>query len=139
MLLWTEKPSLDEINNNMTGTMVTQLGIKITSINDLSITATMPVDDRTKQPYGILHGGASVVLSETLGSLAGNLCLVKPNYAVGLEINANHLRKVSDGHVEGVVTNVHLGKKTQVWNVNIYNINRKLTCTSRITLAVINV
>ncbi len=137
MILWNTPYSVDIINSNMLGSMVEFLGIKVICINDTSIIGSMPVDSRTKQPFGLLHGGASVVLAETLGSLAGNLCLPEGSQAVGLEINANHIRSVKEGIVTGTVTNIHLGKKTQVWNINILDENRKLTCTSRITLAVI--
>jgi len=99
----------------------------------------MPVDHRTRQPFGILHGGASVVLAETLGSVASYLCLTDPvkQRAVGLEINANHLRPVSEGWVYGKVTAVHLGRKTHLWDIKITNEGGKLVCVSRITVMIV--
>ena len=103
-----------------------------------SLTGTMPVDDRTRQPYGILHGGASVVLAETLGSVASNLIVWEDgNIGVGMEVNANHLRPVRDGYVRGVCTPVHIGAKTHVWDIKIYEKDGKLSCISRLTVAIV--
>lgn len=115
------------------------LGIQFTEISENSITATMPVDERTKQPFGILHGGASVVLAEIIGSIASNFVIDNDKWlAVGLEINANHLRPVSKGFVTAVCTPLHIGSKTHVWDIKIYNDQGKMSCISRLTTAIIN-
>ncbi|ROT95974.1 hotdog fold thioesterase [Marinobacter sp. R17] len=120
-------------------TAVRSLGIEYLEVGDDFIKAKMPVDERTRQPFGILHGGASVVLAETLGSMAANYCLRKPDQvAVGLEINANHIRSVASGWVYGTARPFHIGGSTQVWEIRIENEEGKLTCVSRITMAVIN-
>lgn len=115
------------------------VGIEYLEIGDDFITARMPVDQRTRQPFGILHGGASVVLAETLGSVASFLCLDDPSKqtAVGLEINANHLRPVSEGWVFGKVTPLHIGRKTHLWDIKITNGEGKLVCASRITVMIV--
>lgn len=114
------------------------LDIKFVEITDQSLTATMPVDDRTKQPMGILHGGASVVLAETLGSVASNLIVDTSKFAgVGLEINANHLKPVTSGFVKAVCLPLHIGSKTHVWDIKLYNDQQKLTCVSRLTVAIV--
>jgi len=121
------------------GTAVENLGIVVTDAGADWLRATMPVDARTKQPYGLLHGGASVLLAETLGSMAGGLC-VDPAKAmvVGLEINANHLRAVREGTVTGTAKAVHVGRSTQVWEIRIENEAGKPVCLSRLTLAVVS-
>ncbi|RZA27571.1 MAG: hotdog fold thioesterase [Lysobacteraceae bacterium] len=120
--------------------MVGHLGITITEAGEDWLRGTMPVDERTRQPYGLLHGGASVALAETLGSMAGGLCVDPQREAVvGLEINANHLRAVRSGVVTGTARALHVGRTTQVWEIRIENEARKLVCVSRITLAVIAV
>ena len=118
--------------------MVEHVGIVITKLGDDFIEGTMPVDQRTLQPAGILHGGASVVLAETLGSLAANL-VVDPAafYCVGLDINANHIRSVREGIVTGVAKPLHIGSTTQVWQIEISNEAGRLTCISRLTMAVL--
>ena len=100
----------------------------------------MPVDHRTHQPFGILHGGASVVLAETLGSIASYLCLKDPTkeQAVGLEINANHIRSVKEGFVYGKVTPIHIGRSTHIWEIRITNQENKLVCVSRLTVAIVD-
>ncbi len=119
-------------------TMATHLGIEFTEVGEDYICAKMPVDDRTKQPMGLLHGGASVVLAETLGSVAATLSVDQEKYAcVGLEINANHIRAAKEGFVYGKTTPLHIGRSTHVWQINITNEEGKLVCTSRITMAVI--
>jgi 1,4-dihydroxy-2-naphthoyl-CoA hydrolase len=120
-------------------TMVEHLGIVFTGLGDNYIEATMPVDHRTHQPMGLLHGGASVVLAETLGSVAATCC-VDPSqqYCVGLDINANHLKSIRSGVVKGRTTPIHIGKRTQVWEIRITNEQQELLCISRITLAVID-
>ena len=119
------------------GTAIQALGIEFTAIGADHLVATMPVDARTRQPYGLLHGGASVVLAETLGSSAGNLCVDDGQVCVGLEINANHLRAVRDGHVTGTARPLHLGRTTQVWEIRIEDARGRLACVSRLTLAVV--
>lgn len=119
-------------------TMVEHLDIRFTDVGPASITATMPVDARTHTPFGHLHGGASVVLAETLGSVAANHCLdTRSYYAAGLEINANHVRTVATGRVTGVVTPVHVGRSTQVWETRISDEQDRLVCVSRLTVAVL--
>ena len=113
------------------------LDIKITKIGENFIMATMPLNEKTIQQFGILHGGASVVLAETIGSLASNLCLEDNSYSVGLEINANHIKSVSEGFVTGITNAIHIGKSTHVWEIKIMN-NEKITCISRLTTAVLN-
>nr|WP_243700029.1 hotdog fold thioesterase [Lysobacter sp. N42] len=114
------------------------LGIVFTEIGADFLRATMPVDARTKQPYGLLHGGASVLLAETLGSTAGNLCVPEDRICVGIEINANHLRAVRDGVVTGTARPLHVGRATQVWEIRIEDARGRLACVSRITLAVVD-
>ena len=130
--------SIDELNRLSRGTLIEHLGIVFTAAGEDWLQATMPVEPRTRQPYGLLHGGASVVLAETLGSSAGNLCLdTREQMAVGLEINANHLRAVREGSVTGTAKALHVGRSTQVWEIRIENEAGKLVCISRLTLAVI--
>ena len=129
---------IDVLNTLARGTLVEHLGIVVTGAGDDWLRATMPVDTRTKQPYGLLHGGASVALAETLGSMAGGCC-VDPAHegVVGLEINANHLRAVREGIVTGTARAIHVGRSTQVWEIRIENEAGKPVCVSRITLAVV--
>ena len=130
--------SLDALNQLSRGTLIEHLGIVFTGAGEDWLQATMPVEGRTKQPYGLLHGGASVVLAETLGSSAGNLCLdTRESMAVGLEINANHLRAVRQGVVTGTARAVHVGRGTQVWDIRIEDERGRPTCVSRLTLAVV--
>lgn len=119
--------------------MLEHLGIQFTEIGDGTIEARMPVDHRTHQPFGILHGGASVALAETLGSVAAMCCLDGANqYCVGLDINANHIKSVREGFVIGRVKSVHVGKKTHVWEIRITTEKEELVCISRITMAVLD-
>ncbi|MGB1581071.1 MAG: hotdog fold thioesterase [Nevskiales bacterium] len=138
MSLWHQAPTLEQLNGFSKNNMNAHLGIEVTSILDDALVGTMPVDHRTKQPYGILHGGASVVLAETLGSMAGGLC-VDPDkhYVVGLDINANHLRSVTSGTVTGKASPIHIGRSTQVWNIEITDEQGRKVCISRLTLAVL--
>jgi 1,4-dihydroxy-2-naphthoyl-CoA hydrolase len=131
--------TLAQLNAKSANTLVSHLGIEFTEIGPAHLIARMPVDARTHQPLGLLHGGASVVLAETLGSVAATLC-VNPDiqYCVGLEINANHIKSVRSGFVFGRTTPVHVGKRTQVWEIRITNEQHELVCVSRITLAVID-
>ena len=129
---------MPEMLNSGKKSMVTHLGIEFTEVGEDFIVAKMPVDDRTKQPMGLLHGGASVVLAETLGSVAASLVVDSKKYAcVGLEINANHIRAAREGYVYGKTTPLHIGRSTHVWQIQITNEAGKLICTSRITMAVI--
>ena len=138
MPLWKQLPDLTQIERWSRATLAQTLGITITEIGDDYHKGTLPVDHRTHQPFGLLHGGASVALAETLGSLAGNLCLdPQREVAVGLEINANHLRSIKSGTVTGTARALHLGKSTQVWQIEIVDEKNRLICVSRLTLAVI--
>ncbi len=136
-MIWSNKVEISSINK-MSKNMVTLLDIQFTEITDDSLTATMPVDSRTQQPFGILHGGASVVLAETVGSVASNLVIGPGDYLpVGLEINANHLRPVTEGRVTAKCTPIHIGKKSHVWDIRITNDEGKMVCVSRLTVAII--
>lgn len=132
---------LEQIKQLDTNTIANHLGIEYTEVGDDYIVARMPVDHRTRQPFGLLHGGASVVLAETLGSVASYLLLPDPTkqQAVGLDINANHIRGVKSGWVYGKVTPIHVGRSTHVWEIKITNEDGKLVCISRLTIAIIAV
>ncbi|HLW50257.1 MAG TPA: hotdog fold thioesterase [Sphingobacteriaceae bacterium] len=137
-MLWKQKPTIEQLNSRFDNNIGKFIGIEFVEITDDSLSAIMPVDERTKQPYGILHGGASVVLAETLGSIASNLIIDSESFVgVGLEVNANHLRPVSSGHVKGVCTPIHIGRTTHVWDIRIYEKHGKLNCISRLTVAII--
>jgi 1,4-dihydroxy-2-naphthoyl-CoA hydrolase len=139
MAIWFNQPALEEINALGQGTMVEYLQIKFTEIGDDYLVATMPVNQRTKQPLGLLHGGASAALAETLGSIASILCLDQEKYyAVGLVINSNHMRAVREGVVTGYTRPVHLGRTTHVWDIEIFNQDKKLVNVTRLTMAVLN-
>lgn len=138
-MIFISNPTLDQLNSTGKDNMVSHLGIVFTAIGDDFIEATMPVDSRTKQPMGLLHGGANVVLAETLGSIAAAYTLNKEKQAaVGLEINANHLKSVREGLVKGVAKPIHLGKTTQVWEIKIVNEANQLCCISRLTMAILD-
>ena len=128
---------LDELNALSRNTAIEALGIVFTGIGEDWLRATMPVDARTHQPYGLLHGGASVLLAETLGSSAGGLCAPEGCGVVGIEINANHLRGVREGMVTGTARPLHVGRSTQVWEIRIEDAAGRLVCISRLTLAVV--
>ena len=140
MTIWKIKNiSLDALNQQSKGTMVEHLGIEMMELGTDFVKAKMPVDHRTKQPMGLLHGGASVVLAESLGSMAANLCLdITKEYAVGLDINSNHLKSVRDGFVFGIAKPIHIGSKTQVWEIKIYDEKDNLVNISRLTMAVLS-
>ena len=132
--------NLDKLKQDTEVNMLSHLGISILEIGDDYIKGSMPVDERTKQPFGLLHGGASVVLAESLGSIAANCCVNKStHYCVGLEINANHIRGVKLGNVYGVAKAIHIGSTTQIWEIKITDENDKLVCISRLTVAVIKI
>jgi 1,4-dihydroxy-2-naphthoyl-CoA hydrolase len=138
MTIWRSLHSVEELNAGRAGTMIEHLGIEFTEIADDFIRGTMPVDGRTRQPYGLLHGGASVALAETLGSMGATMCVDTKEYqCVGQEINANHVRPARTGLVTGTARPVHLGGRTQVWTIDIVNEFRRLVCTSRLTVAVV--
>jgi len=130
---------VEALNKWSANPLAEQLGITFTAIGDEHLEATMPVDRRTHQPLGLLHGGASVALAETMGSVAATLCVDgTKQYCVGLEINANHIKSTRDGLVTGIVKPVHIGRKTQVWEIRISNQIGELVCISRITMAVLD-
>ncbi|MBB6368685.1 hotdog fold thioesterase [Xanthomonas sp. PPL568] len=129
---------LAALNADCRDTLIAHLGIVFTEAGPDWLRATMPVDARTRQPYGLLHGGASVVLAESLGSTAGNLCVEPGRICVGLEINANHLRSARDGVVTGTARPLHVGRSTQVWEIHIEDAAGKPVCVSRLTLAVVD-
>lgn len=139
MSIWLRKLSLAQINELGKGTMVSHIGIEVTEIGDDYLRGRMPVDHRTCQPYGILHGGASVVLAESLASIGAHFTVDAERFqCVGLEINANHVRAVSEGFVAGTSRPVHLGRRTQVWETRIVDGSDRLACISRITMAIID-
>ncbi|MCL5024462.1 MAG: hotdog fold thioesterase [Nitrospirae bacterium] len=138
-MIWKGRVSLEDLNKRYRNTLVENLGIEFIEIGDAHLKATMPVDHRTLQPAGILHGGASLALAETLGSVAGFLCVDREKqYCIGMEINANHIRQVRSGLVYGLVAPVHIGRKTQVWQISINNQEGKLVCIARLTLLVLD-
>ena len=137
MSIWKQTTDLDRINAWNHGSLVEHLGMRITEVGEDYVRGTMPVDARTKQPFGLLHGGASAALAESLGSLAGTLCLETSEMAVGLDINANHVRAVTEGIVTGTARALHLGRNTQVWEIRIEDERGKLVCISRLTLAIL--
>ena len=129
---------LKEVNDRSKGTMVSTLGIEITDFGDEHISGKMPVDDRTKQPFGLLHGGASAAFAETLGSIgAGSQVDLEQYSVVGIELSSSHLKAVKNGWVHGKATPIRIGKTIQVWDINIKNDNDDVVCKSRLTLAVI--
>ena len=137
--IWHNRPNLEIINGPMNqGTVVAHLGIEITEVGDDFIRGTMPADKRTFQPYGVVHGGANVVLAETLGSIAGAHVLdFNTHKCLGQEVSATHLRPVSSGLVIGTARPIHLGRRSHVWEIRLENEQGKLTCISKLILAVI--
>jgi 1,4-dihydroxy-2-naphthoyl-CoA hydrolase len=135
--IWKQPASIERLTAISVNTASTHVGIEFTEVGDDYLKARMPVDHRTKQPAGILHGGVSVVLAETLGSCAAAFAAPFGHRVVGLDINANHIRPVSGGWVTGIARPVHIGRTTQVWAIEISNEEGKLTCVSRITMAVL--
>lgn len=139
MPVFKTEVTLEMLNKMSVNTMLQHLGIQFTKVGDGTIEARMPVDHRTHQPFGILHGGASVALAETLGSVAAMFCLDSSvQYCVGLDINANHIKAVRDGFVIGSVKPIHIGKKTHVWEIRIVTEKEELVCISRITMAILD-
>ena len=136
--IWSWIPSLETANQMSAGSLIGQLGIEFVEVGDDHLVARMPVDERTRQPLGVLHGGASVALAETLASWAATFTVDRARTrCVGMEINANHLRPVQSGWVTGVATPISLGHRTQVWEVRISDDNGALVCVSRCTMAVL--
>ncbi len=139
MSIWFKKDvSIADFEHWQKDTLSEHLEIKFTEVGDNFLKASMPVDHRTKQPYGLLHGGASVALAETLGSIASALVIDRKQFiCVGMEINANHIRGVRTGTVTGTCTPLHLGATTHVWDIRIHDENKKLICVSRLTVAIL--
>ncbi|WP_075184562.1 hotdog fold thioesterase [Teredinibacter haidensis] len=136
MSLWKKQATPEQLNQFAQNTLVDHLQIKITEIAEKSITATMPVEDFTRQPMGFLHGGASAVLAETLGSIAAHLAAEEGTISFGVELNANHLRSVKDGVVTAVAEPLRIGSSLQVWDIKISDERKELVCVSRLTVAV---
>jgi uncharacterized protein (TIGR00369 family) len=138
MRIWKKELSVEQLARDHVDTAVSNLGIEFLEIGDDFIRARAPVDARTRQPYGILHGGVSVVLAETLGSCGAHYSAPEGQRAVGLDINANHIRATREGWVTGIARPVHRGRSTQVWQIDLTNDAGELTCVSRITMAVLS-
>lgn len=137
--IWATPVTIDDVKKLGEANIVSHLGIEVTDVGGDYLRGTMPVDRRTRQPLGLLHGGASVVLAETLGSVGANLCVDREQqYCVGIEVNANHLRAVRQGVVTGTARPYHLGRRTQVWEVKIHDESDRLVSVSRLTLAVLD-
>lgn len=139
MVIWHKKDlTLKDFEGLGKHTMGDHIGIRFSELGENYLKATMPVDERTKQPYGLLHGGASVALAETLGSVASALVIDTENFiCVGQEINANHIRGVRSGYVTGITHPIHLGASSHVWEIKIYDEAEKLVCISRLTVAIL--
>jgi 1,4-dihydroxy-2-naphthoyl-CoA hydrolase len=137
MRIFKQGVTLESLNKWSENTLTQHLGIEFTGIGDDYLEARMPVDHRTRQPLGLLHGGASVALAETLGSVAATLCVDSTKFCVGLDINANHVKGIRDGYVTGVTKPIHIGKQTHVWEIRMTNDAGDLICISRITMAVL--
>ncbi|HET6543603.1 MAG TPA: hotdog fold thioesterase [Chryseolinea sp.] len=137
MRIFKESATLESLNKWSRNTLAEHLGIEFVEIGDDFLVAQMPVNAKTHQPLGLLHGGASVALAETLGSVAATLCVDENKFCVGLEINANHLKGVRSGFVKGTTKPIHIGKQTHVWEIRISNDLNELICISRITMAVL--
>lgn len=136
--IWKKKFTLESLNERGKGCGVEHMGIVITEVGDDYVIATMPVDHRTKQPINILHGGASVLLAESVGSLAANIAVDDQHYCVGQEINANHLKSVSEGIVTAIAKPFHIGRRSHVWSIEITDSLKRLICISRLTMAVMD-
>ena len=135
--MWFEKYDLKTLNGMRNANISALLGIEFTEIGEDYLKAKMPVDERTKQPFGILHGGASCVLAETLGSVASWMCIdPSKKFAAGLEINASHLRSATDGYVTGICKPVRLGRGVHVWDIETFRDDGKINCTSRLTVII---
>lgn len=140
MAIWKQEINMEALTQQRKGTLVEHLGIEYVEIGDDFVKARMPVDHRTVQPMGLLHGGANVALSESLGSMAANLCLDNSKeYALGLDINSNHIRGVREGFVTGIARPIHIGGKTHVWEIKVYDEKDRLVHISRLTMVVLQV
>jgi uncharacterized protein (TIGR00369 family) len=137
MSIWKQPISVEMLNRINVNTAASQLGIEFVEFGEDFLSARVPVDERTRQPYGLLHGGVSVVLAETLGSMGAALASPDGYRAVGLDINANHLRAATSGWVTGTARPVHIGRTTHVWQIELRNEAGELTCVSRITMAIL--
>ncbi|KRB70472.1 hotdog fold thioesterase [Noviherbaspirillum sp. Root189] len=138
MTIWKTNLDLPSLSRMHRGTAIDHLGIEFTDFGENWLEARMPVDKRTIQPFGILHGGASVLLAESLGSAASNFSIDnETHYAVGLDINANHVRAVREGYVTGKATPIHLGRSTHVWQIMIYDSAQRLSCVARLTMSIL--
>ena len=137
MRIWKQELTIAEFNRIQVDTAVSHLGIECLEVGDDFLRGRVPVDARTRQPYGLLHGGVSVVLAETLGSCGAAYCVPAGWRTVGLDINANHLKGATSGWVTGLARPVHIGRSTQVWQIDMHNDAGELTCVSRITMAVL--
>ena len=138
MTIWLKKPTPENLNDLCQNTMVDHLEIEFTEVGDDYLTARMPVNKHTHQPDGLLHGGASVALAETIGSVAANMVIDRSNkICVGLEVNANHTRGIRSGYVFGTARAIHLGNSTQIWEIKITDEKKHLVCISRLTMAVL--
>ncbi len=137
MSIWRTAATPAELNERGSRTLPGYLGIRVTEIGPDFLRATMPVNERTHQPYGVLHGGASVALAETAGSLAAMLCIDPDHVALGQDINANHLRSISSGLVTATARPFHLGRSSHVWHIEIRDEQERLVCVSRLTMAVV--
>ena len=138
MTIWNMCPTVEQANETSKGTLMEYIGMQFTEIGDDYVKATMPVDHRTIQPMGLLNGGASVALAESVGSFAAQMAAAEGYYCVGLDINANHLRGVRSGLVTATASPIHIGRTTQVWGIDIVDENDKPVCVSRLTMATIN-
>jgi uncharacterized protein (TIGR00369 family) len=137
MRIWTKPISVESITALSAGSAVSHLGMEFLEVGDDFIRGRVPVDERTRQPYGLLHGGVSVALAETLGSVAAGHVVAEGHMVVGLDINANHLKSARSGWVTGIARPVHIGRSTQVWHIDMHNDAGELTCVSRLTMAVL--
>lgn len=138
MIIWKQAISVQTLTAISANTAVSHLGMEFLEVGDDFISARVPVDERTRQPYGLLHGGVSVVLAETLGSLGAYFACPEGHVTVGLDINANHLRAVRSGWVTGTAKPVHLGRSTHVWAIDITDEAGQLVCVSRLTMAILS-
>jgi 1,4-dihydroxy-2-naphthoyl-CoA hydrolase len=136
MAIWKRPVDLDALNLANRNTLMEVLGIRITAVEDDALYGTLPVDERTRQPFGLLHGGASVALAETLGSIAANLAAEPGFVSMGLDISASHLKAVRSGLVTGCARPVSIGRTIQVWDVNLHTDRQQLVCASRLTVVV---
>jgi 1,4-dihydroxy-2-naphthoyl-CoA hydrolase len=139
MAIWKTPIDIQTLNTRNANTLASHCEIIFTDVGDDYLCATMPIDERTKQPIGIMHGGASCILAETIGSTAANFCVdLKKQYCVGLDINTNHIRSVRSGLVTGTTKPFHIGRSTQVWSIEIINENNQLVSINRLTMAVLD-